>query len=125
MSVVGNSKFLSSFWDLASDERDKRIHAAHTIVESVSVSNTNYGNSTDMEYALKRLVRGLGSSRESARHGFVTCLTELFTVNKSIDADMVFALIDEHTKVIISFLSLFSILLLYVKYTFAMYGFHT
>ena len=32
----------------------------------------------DVAYCLKRLLRGLNSSRDGARQGFAACLTELF-----------------------------------------------
>lgn len=95
MSVGKNSTFLNCFWDLASDEREKRIAAAGSIIEHVKGKD----GSADTEYALKRLVRGLGSSRESARQGFVTCLCELLITVPSIDIGTTLALIDDNTKV--------------------------
>lgn len=54
MSIGKNSAFLNSFWDLASDEREKRVAAAGQIIEHVKGPQ---GGSVDTEYALKRLVR--------------------------------------------------------------------
>jgi len=90
-----NSAFLNSFWDLASDETAKRVAAAQAIVSHVGGAT----GGDDAEYALKRLVRGLGSSRESARQGFVTCLTALLVAAPAVPTATVLALIDEHTKV--------------------------
>ena len=96
-ALVGkNSAFLNSFWDLASDETGKRVAAAQAIVAHVGGAAT--GND-DADYALKRLVRGLGSSRESARQGFVTCLTSLLVAAPAVPTATVIALIDEHTRV--------------------------
>jgi hypothetical protein len=94
-----NGAFLNLFWDLASDERDKRLSAAQQIIAHIKASEEQ-GTKVDMEYTLKRLVRGLGSSRDSARQGFVTCLCELLEVVKAIDIPSTLELIDEHTKVI-------------------------
>lgn len=96
MSLGKNSAFLNSFWDLASDDTEKRVAAACQIIDHVKLQE---GNGVDTEYALKRLVRGLGSSRESARQGFVTCLCELLIAVPSIEIGTAMALIDENTKV--------------------------
>ncbi len=94
-----NGAFLNLFWDLASDERDKRLSAAQQIIAHIKASEEQ-GTKVDTDYTLKRLVRGLGSSRDSARQGFVTCLCELLEVVKAIDIPSTLELIDEHTKVI-------------------------
>ena len=99
MGKNNNGAFLNLFWDLASDERDKRLSAAQQIIAHIKTSEEE-GSRVDTDYTLKRLVRGLGSSRESARQGFVTCLCELLIVVKAIDIPSTLALIDEHTKVI-------------------------
>lgn len=54
MSLGKNSTFLNAFWDLASDEREKRVAAACSIIEHVKNEG---GSGVDTEYALKRLVR--------------------------------------------------------------------
>ena len=54
---------------------------------------------SDTEYTLKRLVRGLGSSRESARQGFAACLADLLKTIAKIDLQYVLVILDEHTKV--------------------------
>ena len=95
---TNNGAFLTLFWDLASDERDKRLVAAQEIIAHIK-SSEEQGIKVDTDYTLKRLVRGLGSSRESARQGFVTCLCELLEVVKTIDIPTTLTLIDEHTKV--------------------------
>jgi DNA polymerase phi len=92
MSIGKNSAFLNCFWDLASDEKEKRVVAAEQIIAHVK----NAG--ADTEYTLKRLVKGLGSSRESARHGFVTCLSELL-ITVDIQIGSTLTLIDENTKI--------------------------
>ena len=54
MSLGKNSAFLNSFWDLASDEREKRVAAAGQIIDHIKGPE---GGVVDTEYALKRLVR--------------------------------------------------------------------
>jgi DNA polymerase phi len=96
MSIGKNSAFLNSFWDLASDEKDKRITAASQIIVHIKCQG---GAGVDTDYALKRLVRGLGSSRESARQGFVSCLCELLITVESINTGTTLSLIDDNTKI--------------------------
>lgn len=60
---------------------------------------TSSALSLDCEYTLKRLVRGLGSSRESARQGFAACLADLLKTISKIDLQYVLTMLDDHTKV--------------------------
>lgn len=53
-TLNNNGAFLNSFWDLASDERERRLSAACQIVEHVK---NEEGSTIDTDYALKRLVR--------------------------------------------------------------------
>jgi DNA polymerase phi len=98
-----NREFLNYFWDLASEDDDKRLQASHDIIQYLKKSAKG---EIDIDYVCKRLVRGLSSSRSHARAGFSTCLTEVISL-KFIDIDAVFALLDETTKVF------FDIFLLY------------
>eukprot|EP00903_Cladosiphon_okamuranus_P021832 g20075.t1 len=70
------SKFMQGFWDLASVDVPVRVGAAAMIVRHVSSAD----GGGDAEYAVKRLVRGMCSSREAARQGFGSCLTQVLTV---------------------------------------------
>lgn len=51
-----------------------RVSAAAMIVRHVSNPDG------DAEYAVKRLVRGMCSSRDSARQGFASCLAQVLAV---------------------------------------------
>lgn len=103
--MTDNNKFLGYFWDLASHEdNSKRLAAATNIIsylvasESNSESSSSLKPSVDTDYALKRLIRGLGSSREAARQGFATCLCEVLKF-PSVSLAECLKLLDEHTKV--------------------------
>jgi len=67
--------------ELVSNEEARRINAAEQLVRKIVEGNK--GGSTekavDLTYALNRLVKGLGSGRESARLGFSIALTEVST----------------------------------------------
>lgn len=90
-----NREFLNHFWDLASDDDDTRLKASDGIITYLKSSENA---ATDMDYVCKRLVRGLSSSRNHARTGFSTCLTELVAA-EFISIDIIISLINETTKV--------------------------
>ncbi len=112
--TTSKSDFLAFFWDLASEEQEKRLLSAKNIiryVENLPTSGSSSPSSSDEAtengdgkasaddafYTLKRLVRGLSSSREAARQGFASCLCELakmprFTVKQIVD------MIEDQTK---------------------------
>lgn len=158
-----NADFLNAFWDLASDEKQRRVKAGSAVVNhllGVKISNSNNNGkspnvqdnknagdskaskkskdedeeeeddddddededdeddeedeeegkskaattfatplSDDIQYALKRLVRGLASSRESARQGFAACLSEVLVRLPHIRLRHILVLIEEHTKI--------------------------
>lgn len=95
------SAFLNCFWDLVSDDNIKRIEAGDGIVtylKSLDTTTPTVEAFKDITYALKRLVRGLSSSRESARLGFASCLVEVLKLN-AVSIREVLDLIDENTKI--------------------------
>lgn len=100
-----NQAFLAYFWDLAVDDQSKRLNASRGILEHVAISiktqkgmNEEGTMTIDLDYTVKRLVRGLSSSRDSARHGFATCLSKLLST-RCVDAATVLAIMEESTKV--------------------------
>lgn len=93
-SIISKDKdFLQCFWDLALNDSNKRVTASANLIEFVKKNMD-----TEKEYALKRLIKGLGSSRDSARHGFATCLTEFLHL-PGVNVPGVLALLDNSTKV--------------------------
>lgn len=105
--ATDNSAFLSLFWDLANDDPVKRLSSASQIIEyirkrealfAINHSHNDGEIAADTDYTLKRLIRGLGSSRDSARHGFATCLCELLSL-QSIPIKYSITQIEELTKV--------------------------
>ncbi|ADV20875.1 DNA-directed DNA polymerase, putative [Cryptococcus gattii WM276] len=55
-------------------------------------------NAEDVVYSVKRLVRGLGSSRESSRLGFAVALTELLSRIPTVTARQVFSLVIRNSQ---------------------------
>lgn len=91
------------FWDLASDDDSRRCIAASMIVKYVAETQkkveTPGAMSVDGDYTLKRLVRGLSSSRDSARQGFSACLCQFLVVFPDVNVTDVTNLLDDTTKV--------------------------
>ncbi|ONH68120.1 DNA polymerase V [Cyberlindnera fabianii] len=86
------------YFVLASDIEAERIKAAVGLINELNEANAE----DEWEYALKRLIKGLSSSRASARLGFSTCLTELINIrisNGSLTVSKLLELINEHNKV--------------------------
>jgi len=99
-SIDMSSNFLNGFWDLASENVETRVSAIKKIVEHLQVVRNAHGASNaDRDYAVKRLVRGLSSSRESARLGFSTCLCTLLKYDKAVKILDIMEIIDSSTKV--------------------------
>ena len=93
--VRGSKDFMQAFWDLASLESGLRCAAAAAIVKHLEL-----GQKADLEYTLKRLVRGLASSRSAARQGFALCLAELLaTFKEEVPLVKVMEIVDAETKV--------------------------
>ncbi|RLN45112.1 hypothetical protein BBO99_00003800 [Phytophthora kernoviae] len=66
--------FLKLFWTLAESDRAVRTQAAAQILAHLQQSSKA---DAEVQYTLKRLVRGLASSRDAARQGFSTALAGL------------------------------------------------
>eukprot|EP01032_Pedospumella_encystans_P026599 gene26599-30059_t len=95
MSSIGtkDKDFLQCFWDLASNDAAKRVSASVHIVEFVA-KNLD----AERDYTLKRLVKGLGSSRDSARQGFATCLCEFLQL-PGVEVAHILDVLDSTTQV--------------------------
>ncbi len=92
-------EFLNLFWDLAADDSEKRVIAGKNIIAHILPSSGAANQLELTDYTLKRLVKGLGSSRECARLGFAACLTDFLVHIRSVETTSVLSLLDEHTKV--------------------------
>ena len=97
------SKFLNSFWDLASDEPRARLQATKRIILHVNEMQKKNDDETvlsaDGEYAFQRLVRGLSSSRDSARQGFSACLCQFLVSFPVVEVSTVTQMINDNTRV--------------------------
>ena len=88
--VTASNPFLQLFWQLADENETKRQQAQATLLATLTTEQTQHtasitspppaADSADLlhpnlRYALKRLLRGVCSSRAAARIGFASCLT--------------------------------------------------
>ncbi|ORX80479.1 hypothetical protein BCR32DRAFT_327691 [Anaeromyces robustus] len=111
---------LQYFWDLASINTEARNKAAVSLIKALYQFQEQYQEdnkdnwdeylkdtsverletlcSPDVLYALKRLIRGLPSSRDSARQGFSVALTELLSMLSFITISDVLALLEKATE---------------------------
>lgn len=73
---IREMSLLDHYWTLASDDPKERVDAAEALIQGLADKNSE----EDWLYALKRLVRGLSSTRGSARLGYSMTLAELLQV---------------------------------------------
>jgi hypothetical protein len=93
-AVTANDRFMAVFWDLASLNPQARTDSAARLLKylkSIETSISDNGSKNgaaslagndpaqfaELGYALKRLLRGLSSSRDAARQGFALALAEV------------------------------------------------
>ncbi|KAL3235268.1 rDNA transcriptional regulator POL5 [Nakaseomyces bracarensis] len=87
-SIVGNKQYYNMinrdhFYKLASDLPEERLQAALAVINELSELPED--GASEWQYTINRLVRGLGSSRNSARLGFSLCLSEAVNLAMSMD----------------------------------------
>lgn len=84
----GTEAFTDLFWHLANVHEEVRVRATTSLVETLvqlektgqrkaSTKNGLTNSTEELDYALARLCKGLLSSRDAARPGFSTALTEV------------------------------------------------
>ena len=81
-ATKAGAPLLSFFWDLAAVDVDKRVKAATSLVDVLQRAQHAHNGAEgptcpDLAYAVRRLVRGLASSRDGARQGFGAALIEV------------------------------------------------
>nr|XP_048304627.1 myb-binding protein 1A isoform X2 [Myodes glareolus] len=66
-------EFLDFFWDIAKPEQETRLQATEKLLEYLRTRPSG----SEMKYALKRLITGLGMGREAARPCYSLALAQL------------------------------------------------
>ena len=78
-----NKAFMGLFWGLSSADAEKRVGAAAALVAAVQTAQQRVRSlgaqthSAELDFALKKLLRGLSSTREGTRDGSAVALTQL------------------------------------------------
>ncbi|XP_061246740.1 myb-binding protein 1A [Bos javanicus] len=67
-------EFLDFFWDIAKPQQETRLEATEKLLEYLRAKPKG---SSEMKYALKRLITGLGGGREAARPCYSLALAQL------------------------------------------------
>ncbi|XP_063979365.1 uncharacterized protein LOC135163664 [Diachasmimorpha longicaudata] len=66
---------LDSFTKLTSEDERTRLDGGTTLLRHLSQQKSDDPDSKELDYSLRRLIRGLGASRPSSKKGFYTTLT--------------------------------------------------
>ncbi|XP_066919546.1 myb-binding protein 1A-like protein [Clytia hemisphaerica] len=89
-----SKNLLSQFWSLASFNEDERVNSVLNILKELEASENK---EESVGYAIKRLIKGIGSSRKKARLGFSTALVHILDdCQEHVDIKDVYKSIDEH-----------------------------
>jgi len=86
--------FLNCFWELASQDGSVRVAASERLSTFLSDDEVAH----ERNYTTNRLVRGLASSREAARLGFATALTNLLRQD-TVELKEVWSVLDKETMI--------------------------
>ncbi|XP_031985642.1 myb-binding protein 1A isoform X1 [Corvus moneduloides] len=72
--------FLDFFWDIAKPEQEVRLEATESLLRHLREGKKD----DELKYTLKRLVEGLGATREAARPGFSLALAQVLQAFEEI-----------------------------------------
>ncbi|XP_022050041.2 myb-binding protein 1A-like protein [Acanthochromis polyacanthus] len=90
-SLQQNRLFLDFFWDLAKPEQEVRLKAVENLIQYLKTQNKE----DELEYTFKRLVDGLGHTRETARPGFSLALGQVLSAFEDVSLQSVLDRIKE------------------------------
>lgn len=79
-AAAGSSPFLRAFYELVSPDAAERETGLTGLLDHLTRATKSGSSADDVEYTVKRLVRGLCSSRASARQGFAAALVRVLAM---------------------------------------------
>ncbi|TPX59586.1 hypothetical protein PhCBS80983_g02349 [Powellomyces hirtus] len=120
-AAPGSSGVMSLYWELASVDPEVRQQAAESLLRALytfqqqhdaakngsavatatttaTEDNLDVFCAQDVSYGIKRLLRGLPSSRDGARQGFAVALTELLRGLEFLDVSVVLSMLTKLTQ---------------------------
>ncbi|KAM9117520.1 myb-binding protein 1A [Pangshura tecta] len=86
-----NRQFLDFFWDIAKPQQEVRLAATESLIRYLRASEQE----DELKYTLKRLIEGLGATREAARPGFSLALAQVLQFFEEIPLHAVLQQIQE------------------------------
>uniref|UniRef100_A0A8C3J0T9 MYB binding protein 1a n=1 Tax=Chrysemys picta bellii TaxID=8478 RepID=A0A8C3J0T9_CHRPI len=86
-----NRQFLDFFWDIAKPQQEVRLAATESLLRYLRASEQE----DELKYTLKRLIEGLGATREAARPGFSLALAQVLQFFEEIPLHAVLQQIKE------------------------------
>ncbi|CAD1478873.1 unnamed protein product [Heterotrigona itama] len=82
------------FTKLRNEVESERIQGGIILLKYLIQQNSEHNESQEFKYAMKRLIRSLGSSKTTSRIGFYTTLTVFLTTNSGMSVENFLSLID-------------------------------
>ncbi|CAG2161742.1 unnamed protein product [Oppiella nova] len=93
-----DQRILDQFWVICDPNQHKRNKSLKLIVDILMRQHDTNGTN-DVMYCLERVIRGMASARQFARHGFCVLLTQLLVIfEERIPLEMVFELSERHLQ---------------------------
>ncbi|XP_061196291.1 myb-binding protein 1A-like protein [Saccostrea echinata] len=94
-----DKSLLSKFWQLAESNQTKIIQASKALVDDIDRRQVDESEiCEELQYSINRLVKGLASNRQSARHGFSVALCQILRTFTAVNVDMILGAVAEHLK---------------------------
>ncbi|XP_017763658.1 PREDICTED: myb-binding protein 1A [Eufriesea mexicana] len=85
---------LDYFTKLKNEIESERIHGGIALLKYLIQQNSEHSDSQEFKYAIKRLIRSLGSSKTTSRIGFYTTLTVYLIMNPETSIEQFLSIVN-------------------------------
>ncbi|XP_011297827.1 DNA polymerase V [Fopius arisanus] len=89
---------LDSFTKLTSEDEKTRVEGGTTLLRHLSQQKSDDPESKELDYSLRRLIRGLGGSRLSSRRGFYATLTAYLKLHPETEVNSLLETMETELK---------------------------
>ncbi|XP_062578911.1 myb-binding protein 1A-like protein [Saccostrea cucullata] len=94
-----DKSLLNKFWQLAESNQNKIIQASKALVDDIDKRQVDKSEiCEELQYSINRLIKGLASNRQSARHGFSVALCQILRSFPAVNVDVILGAVAEHLK---------------------------
>ncbi|KAJ8687432.1 hypothetical protein QAD02_023226 [Eretmocerus hayati] len=93
-----SSSVLDCFPKLLKDNTTERVEAGVKLLRHLSHEVKENGENKETNHILRRLIRGLGSSKVSSRKGFYSTLAVYLTLNTDVSAESILGFVETELK---------------------------